>query len=133
MRRSLAVLCALALTGCGQAASSTEEFEGEEREVAEVVEALQSAGERREGDRICKEILSADLVEELEQGDVNCTQELEKALREADDTSLEVTAVEVTGETATATVEGREGTETITSTLGLVREREAWRVASLAD
>src|SRR5688500_5032624 len=131
MRRLVALTCVVALTGCGQAASSASEFEGEERAVADVIEELQSAGERREGDRICKEILATELIEDLESGDVACSTELEKALREADDTSLEVTAVEVDGDSATATVEGREGTEEVSATFGLVKEREAWRINSL--
>ena len=132
MRPAALLVCVLALAGCGEAAStSAGEFEGEERAVAEVIDDLQAAAERGEGDRICKEILATELVEDLEAGDVECSTELEKALREADDKTLAVTAVEVTGDTATASVEGREGNEERTATFGLAKERGAWRVTSL--
>ena len=131
MGRLLAIACLLALAGCGQSASSSSDFQGEERAVADVVEELQSAGERRDGDRICKEILAADLVQELEQGGVDCAAELDKALREADDSSLDVTDVQVSGTSATAKVTGKEGTEEREATFELVKENGAWRVEAL--
>ena len=131
MRLLVPLVCAIALAGCGQTGSSSPDFTGEQGEVADVIGELQAAAERREGDRICKEILATELIEDLEQGGVACSTELEKALREADDTTLDVTKVEVDGDTATATVEGRQGTEDVTATFGLAQERGAWRVTSL--
>jgi hypothetical protein len=131
VRRLLALACLLALAGCGQSASSSAEFEGEERAVADVVEDLQSAGERRDGDRVCKEILAGDLVKALEQGGVDCADELDKALREADDSSLDVTDVQVSGTSATAKVTGKEGSDDRDATIELVKENGAWRVKAL--
>ena len=131
MRRALLLVCLLALSGCGQAASSSSEFEGAEAEVADAIEELQAAGERREGDRICKEILATELIEELESNDVACSEELEDALREADDTELEVTDVTIEGDTATAEVKGRDGQQDRVATFTLVQERGAWRVSGL--
>jgi hypothetical protein len=131
MRRVVTAVCLLALAGCGSTDSSTATFKGEEAAVAEVIEDLQAAAERREGDRICKEILAEDLINELQQGDVNCTEELDQALKEADHNDLEVTSVAVTGTTAEATVKGKDGTTDRVATFGLAKERGAWRITSL--
>jgi hypothetical protein len=131
MRRLLPIVCAALLAGCGQAATDTAEFEGTERAVADVVAEYSAAGERRDGGRICKEILAESLVEAIEEGGNACSEELERSLREADEHALEVQDVTVTGSTATARVRGDAGDQERTATLELVDERGAWRIASV--
>lgn len=127
MRRATLTLAllALALPGCGAAATSAGEFEGEARRVAEVVEELQEAGQAREGERICAEILARPLVERL--GGGGCAEELEDALGDADDFELVVEDVTVQGARAQARVTNLERLRTIE----LVRQGADWRVASL--
>jgi hypothetical protein len=126
------VLAALA-AGCGASGSSAGEFEGEERRVADVVEKLQSAGETGDAAEICSDVLASDLREEMQAAGVNCEQELDKAIQDADDFELEVEDVNITGDTATARVRGREGDEETVRTFEFQREEGGWRATSLGS
>jgi hypothetical protein len=126
------VLAALA-AGCGASASSAGDFEGEERRVADVVEKLQSAGETGDAAEICNEVLASDLREEMQAADLDCEQELDKAIQDADDFELEVEDVTITGDTATARVRGREGDEETVRTFEFEREGSGWRATSLGS
>ena len=79
----------LFLAGCGAAAqesSSVEKFKsGDEREVAQKIEDLQQAGSKRDPETICAEILAKSLVQELEAAGASCTDEMKKAIEDADD------------------------------------------------
>jgi uncharacterized protein HemX len=132
MKRLAAILAALALAGCGaeQEQSSAEKFEGEERAVAQKVEDLQEAGEGRKPEDICSEILAGSLVQQLETAGVNCADEMEKAIDDADDYSLDVQDVTVSGSTATATV--RRGDDGPTETMEFTKENGQWRATSLS-
>ncbi len=135
MRRILPpVLLAVALAGCGQqVSSSAEDFQGSERAVADVVEDLQRAGERNEPERICEEILAQELVRELDGAGTTCLKEMSKAIEDADDFELQVRDVTVTGQTARATVERREGEEQGTAIFEFRLVRGQWRASSLAS
>jgi hypothetical protein len=132
MKRLAAMLAALALAGCGaeQEQSSAEKFEGEERAVAQKVEDLQEAGEGRKPEDICSEILADSLVQQLEAAGVDCADEMEKAIDDADDYSLDVQDVTVSGSTATATV--RRGDDGPTETMEFTKENGQWRATSLS-
>ena len=134
-RARLAVPIALAAlaAGCGASASSAGDFEGEERRVADVVEKLQSAGETGDAAEICSDVLASDLREEMEAAGVNCEQEIDKAIQDADDFELEVEDVTISGDTATARVKGREGDEETVRTFEFQRERNGWRATSLGS
>ena len=90
MKRLPVLLAALALAGCGAEAeqSSAEKFTGEERAVAQKVEDLQEAGEGRNPEDICSDILASSLVQQLEAAGVKCADEMEKAIDDADDYDL---------------------------------------------
>lgn len=131
MRAPLSLLALLALlaAGCGGAASSADEFEGEQRAIAAVVEDLQEASVEDDAERICTTILSAELRERA--GD--CPKAIDEALKDADTYDLEVTKVEpaeitASTRTATATVEsGRDGDQV--EKITVVREGRAWRIS----
>ena len=140
-----AVAAALALAGCG--ATSADRFQGPERDVAQAVEDLQSAGVARNGEKICSEVLSRDLVRQIEEGGP-CADEVEQAIAEAGDFELLVTDVTVEGDSATARVEagadgGRPATfelvrqgedgEERTATFELAREGREWRLSSFGS
>jgi hypothetical protein len=134
MRRSLAaltlVLASLA-SGCAGGASSATDFQGEQRQVADLVEELQSAGETGDAKKICDDILAGSLSNQMKAGGSTCEQELDKALKDADDFDLDVESVTVDGNTATARVKGRDrGTDRV-STLEFEREGSSWRVTAL--
>ncbi len=129
----LAVLAALVLAGCGaqaQSDSSVDTFRGEDRNVAQKVEDLQEAGEGRNPEDICADILAASLVDELEVAGSDCQQEMQKAIDDADDFELEVLDVTVTGTTATAEV--RRGDDGPTQTMQFTQERGEWRATALS-
>jgi hypothetical protein len=136
MKRLLAVALAplaisLALAGCGaeQSDESTERFQGAEREVADQVEELQSAGEGNQPEDICSNILSRQLVDELEAAGADCAQEMEKAIEDSDEFDFVVRDVTVSGTQAEAVV--RQGDDGPQTTMQFVREGGQWRATSL--
>jgi hypothetical protein len=126
------VLAALA-AGCGGSASSAGDFEGEEKRVADVVEKLQSAGETGDAAEICNEVISSDLREQIQEAGSNCEQELDKAIKDADDFELEVEDVTISGDSATAKVRGRDRGEERVRDFEFVREGRDWRATSLGS
>ena|SRR5688500_4312195 len=132
MKRLPVLLAALALAGCGAQTepSSVENFEGEERAVAQKVEDLQEAGEGRNPEDICSDILASSLVQQLEAAGVKCADEMEKAIDDADDYHLQVQDVTISGSTATAEV--RRGDDGPTETMEFTKENGQWRATSLS-
>jgi outer membrane lipoprotein-sorting protein len=126
----LALLAALALAGCGQASSesSADKFKGDQKAVAEVVENLQDAGERKDAERICNDILAPSLVAQVKAAGSDCAAQMKASLDDADEYELQVESVTVQGNRAQAEVTGK-GSET--ATMALVKERGGWRIADL--
>jgi hypothetical protein len=132
MRTSAGFLVALtlALAGCGGGSSSATEFEGEERAVADAIEEIQTAAQRRDQAKMCRELVARSLREKIASGGSSCDKEVEKALEDADALELVVRDVNVTGTTAEATVGGEAGDGTKPRTMKLVKEDGRWRAAS---
>jgi hypothetical protein len=119
------------LAGCTTTtgSSSSSKFTGAEGDVAKVVADLQDAGKRRDATKICTQILSRALVQQLSQAGTSCAQEMKKAVQDADDFDLSVQRVSVQGSQATAVV--RRGTSGPTRTFRFVREDGRWKAANL--
>lgn len=132
MKRLAVLLPLLVLVGCGTTQpSSTDRFrDGDQRAVAQKIEDLQEAGVRGRPEEICNEILARSLVQQLEAAGANCTQEMEKAIEDAEEFELDVRDVKVNGSTATATV--RRGEDGPTETMEFTREGGQWRATSLS-
>jgi hypothetical protein len=126
------VLAALA-AGCGASSSSAGAFEGEEKRVADVVEKLQSAGETGDAAEICDEVLASELRDQIQAAGADCEQELDKAIKDADDFELEVEDVTISGNSATAKVRGRDDGEERVRDFEFVREGRDWRATSLGS
>ncbi len=136
MRLRLAVtgfaLAAL-LAACGAQPSSSSKFSGDEKQVADVVEKLQSDGESRDAKGICQDVLAGSLVKQIEQAGSSCEVEIDKAIRDADDYDLEVQDVTVSGNTATAKVKGKVGDADQVREFKFVREKAGWRATDLGS
>jgi hypothetical protein len=134
MRRSVpaAVALALVFAACGSApADSGSEFEGEQAEVAELVDALAAAGRAGKPETICTEILAKSLVAELKSAGGDCVTEMDRAIDDASDFDLRVREVKVTGNTATAQV--RQGDTGTVTTFSFVKESGGWRASALGS
>jgi hypothetical protein len=133
--RLVALLAALpfALGACGQAAKdSASDFKGDQKNVAQTVEDLQSFARKGETDKICTELLARDLVAKITSSSKHpCDQALKDAIADADAFELQVQKVTVAGDKATAVVKSEAGDTNRTETLQLVRDRNAWKIASL--
>ena len=134
MRRRLLplpLLLAALVAGCGGSTSSSPDFEGEEKAVADQVEKIQTAGEARDAKQLCDDVLAVELRDAIAAAGSSCEVELDKAIRDADDYALEVEQVTITGDTATATV--RTGGEADGETRDFEFERDgtSWRATSL--
>ena len=132
MRSSAGILVVLtlAVAGCGGEASSAADFEGEERAVAETVEEMQTAGKRQDAAKMCRDLLTRELRDQIAEGGTSCDKELEKAMQDSESFELEVRDVTVAGTTAQADVRGEDGEKDRTATFHLVKEDGRWRVAS---
>ena len=136
MRRSVLavplVVAALA-SGCGGEPSSAGDFEGEEKQVAELVEKLESAGESGDAQTICAEIVAKGLSEQIAAAGSSCEAEMEKAIEDAEDFSLDVEDVTIQGDSATARVKGRDRGADRVRTFEFERDGKSWRATNLGS
>lgn len=129
-RRALfLVIPVLLLPGCGGSgsgtASSAEDFQGEQRAVAQVFDDLSEAAQDRDGQAVCRSLLSRRLARQLGE---RCAERLDSQLADASELDLVTKRVSIEGRRATATVESLVGGETRTQRVPLVREGPAWRL-----
>ena len=132
MKRLVVLLGVLAIAGCGAQAdpSSAEKFKGEQRAVAQKVEDLQDAGRGGKAEDICSDILASSLVQQIEAAGADCADEMEKAIDDAQDYSLDVQKVTISG--SDATVQVRRGDDGPTGTMEFTKENGQWRATSLS-
>jgi putative aminopeptidase FrvX len=131
LRRALAVIAvALGVAGCTSTtgSSSSSKFTGAQGQVAKVVSDLSQAGQRKDAQKICTQILSQALVRQLSDAGTSCQAEMKKAIDDADDYDLNVQRVTVNGSQATAVV--KRGSDGPTATFRFVRENGAWKATS---
>jgi hypothetical protein len=127
----LAVIAAVTLAACGSAGTdSSSDFEGEDREVASVVEELQTAAADDDASEICRELLAPALIEQLGSQD-NCQKVVQTVIDATDTTELEVDSVDVSGTNATARVTSGSGDNATERTVRLVRDGRNWKISEL--
>jgi hypothetical protein len=124
---SLALVAAVPLAGCAGANTSVRNFKGTERDVADAIGSFESAGQRKNQQKICQDLLTAAYAKSLAAGSSTCEDEVDDAMADADDYKLTVKSVAVSGPTATALVENAGQT----FTMRLQRVGTDWRIASL--
>jgi hypothetical protein len=123
----------LGLVACGQAKDSAGDFQGEQRNVADVVEKLQTEGRNRNAGRICNDLLAPALVRRIEaqnQG-ARCADVLDPNLNDTDAFELQVEKVTITGPRATVDVTSEAGDDTRTDQLTLQKVGADWKIATL--
>jgi hypothetical protein len=120
------LLAAAALAGCSQANpnASAGSFEGDERDVAQVVDDLKST---RDPEEICSRIFTDGLARSLAAGGHDCVDEVQATIRDVASTDLDVRDVTISGSTARAEVRQDDAT----ATFELQRSGESWRISSL--
>ena len=134
---ALLVASALALGACGQSTKdSAKDFTGDQKAVAQTVEALQKQGSKRTSagaKKICDDLLAPDLVARIKQASSKaCDVVLKDALGDADAFELQVKKVTINGDQATAVVVSQaSGNKDRTDTLTLKKVGGAWKIAAL--
>ncbi len=122
------------LAGCGtqtSSSSSVDQFKNpDERAVAQKVEDLESAGRSNKPEDICSNILAQSVVSELNSAGTDCQTEMQKAIQDANETSLTVQKVTINGNNATAQV--KQGDKGPVETMQFTREKNQWRATSLS-
>jgi copper chaperone CopZ len=133
MRRALALsclpVCALVVSAC-TTKTSTANFKGAERSVAQTVANLQSDVTAGEQKKICTSDLAAKVVSGLG-GAKGCETAVKDQLAEIDGTEAIVESVQVSGTTATAKVKSTYGGKKRLSTVTLVEEGAKWKISAV--
>jgi hypothetical protein len=124
-------LAALAVAGCGGSSSdgaNAKRFSGERRDVARVVDALQSAARSGDTHKICSELLTGTLAGEIgARAGTSCEVQVKHQLV-SDTETLAVQGLLVRGTVAVATV--REQNRNV-SQLVFHRQAGGWRVSGI--
>jgi outer membrane PBP1 activator LpoA protein len=134
MRSALTIcLLALLLSACGSSAprNSAEDFSGEDKAVAAVIEALEQSAREDDPARLCTKLLSEQLLATLKQQGTNCTTAVSEAFDDASSKDLTVDDVSINGTTATAKVTSGAGSSEKTDTLALEKSGASWKISSL--
>jgi hypothetical protein len=123
-----ALIAAVALAGCGSGGPSDQEL------VARTVTDFGRATAAKDYPRLCEQILSPSLIEDLTQIGLPCEQALRRGLGDVKDPRLTIGRIEVDGDRATAEVRtSAAGQEPSRDTLRLERVGGSWRIASLGS
>ena len=122
----LALLLATgSLAGCTAAGQNTSagDFDGAERDVAQVIDDLKGS---RDPEEICSRIFTDAFARSLEADGHDCVDEVQATIRDVAGTGMEVDDVTVTGDRATAKV----SQDDKTATFELERDGSSWRISS---
>jgi hypothetical protein len=128
-----AVLCALVigLASCGGGDDDGEDASGLAREAAAVVEQLERSIAAGEFERICSDLLSAEVRRQAGGGE--CPAMLERTSAGVQRPRIEVNEIRIEGATAAVdVVTVAEGQARVEDTIRLVREAGAYRISSLS-
>jgi hypothetical protein len=132
MRAAVTVcLVAAAFAGCGGDDGDDESAGGLAQEAAAVVEQFERSLEAGDFERICSEVLSADLRRQVGGGD--CPAQLERTAAGVRRPRIEVREIRIEGaEAAVDVVTTAQGQERAADTIRLVREAGGYRISSLS-
>jgi hypothetical protein len=125
-----ALLCSVSLAACGGTVSTTS-FKGESNAVAKRISDFQTHITAGEAQKLCASDLSQAVRARLQRGGGSCAQALKGQLGSLDDYELTVQSIALRSATATAVVKSTWAGKLRLSTLRLVKEGGAWRIAGL--
>ena len=122
---SLLIVLALAAAGCGRSP---------ERDVRDTLNAFADATAKKDYQRLCDDIFSAKLVEQVRR-QVPCEVALKNSsLGDAKDPKLEIKRITVDGNVANAVVSSSAANQRASEdTVRLVKEGEDWRIQALTS
>ena len=122
---SLLIVLALAATGCGRSP---------ERDVRNTLNAFADATAEKDYQRLCDDIFSAKLVEQVRR-QVPCEVALKNSsLGDAKDPKLEIKRITVDGNVANAVVSSSAANQRASEdTVRLVKEGDDWRIQALSS
>ena len=123
-------LSALALAACG-ATVSTEKYKGEEKAVAQRISDFQSDATASDEKKVCENDLAVAVKAKLQSAGSSCQNSLKHQLSQIDTLELKIKSIAVKGSAASAHVTSTWSGKTRESTLALVKEGSAWRIATL--
>jgi hypothetical protein len=132
----LAVLAALALTGCGAQTTSNDssgKFRGEQRLVANTIEDFESAASKGDQGKICRDLLATALVDQYTQHGGSCEKAVDGALKNTDAFGLTVERVSITGTRAAVTVKADRGKKDVDRPMSLVKQGPGWRISAFGS
>jgi hypothetical protein len=127
-----ALLAAAFVIGCGGDDDETnaDRYDGEEAEVAGLVDDFAEAGRDGDGQRICDQIFADALAANVEkESKQSCATEVEENIPEGD-YELEVDSVDVNGDEATAAVTDQDDNKSV---LHVVKIDSDWRVLRVTE
>jgi hypothetical protein len=127
---ALAAAAALGLAACGSVVS-TASFKGEEHAVAQRLADFQSDATAGDEGKVCADDLAASVKARLARAGASCDAALKRQLGQIDTVELTVQSVAVKGDSATARVKSTWSGRSLTSSLALVKEGGAWKIAAL--
>ena len=129
----LTALLAMAFAiGCGGDDDDTnaDRYDGEEAEVAGLVDDFAEAGRDGDGERICDQIFAEALAANVEkEASQSCATEVEENLPEGD-YELEVDSVDVNGDEATVAVTDQDDNKSV---LQIVKIDSDWRILRVTE
>lgn len=126
-----------AVTGClllagacgGEDGPNAKRFDGESKDIAAVIDDLQSAARAGEPERICDEVFARSLAKEINETGTKCPERV-RALLVSDKASFKVDGVRIDGKKkAIANVSDGSGNRSV---LYMSETGDGWRIARIA-
>jgi uncharacterized protein HemX len=127
---ALALTLAIGLGACGTAIS-TGSYKGESKAVVQRISDFQTDVTASEEKKLCENDLARAVQTRLQAAGSNCVQALKKQLGAIQNFELTVKSIAVHGTSATARVSSTWSGKQRTSTMLLVKEGGAWKIAAL--
>jgi Putative lumazine-binding len=128
VRRIAGILVAVLLAGAGAGCGAP----SDEERVRATLDTFAEATAQRDWRRICDEVLARRLLDRLKAAGIGCEVALSTGLQGVRDPRLEIGAVTVRGDAASARVRTLAANQNeSTDTVELVRQGEEWRIAAL--